>query len=189
MLRQFKGKEFRMFMPAEEIQKRIKEIGGEITEDYQDRNPVFLGILNGCFMFAGDLFKYLEIDCTITFVKLASYKGTTSTGNVLTAIGLEESLHDKDIIIIEDIVDTGNTMVAFLESLKAKEPRSIRICTLFSKPEVHKNKLHLDYVGFDIPNKFILGYGLDYDGLGRNLPDLYKIVSEDDDVYRFSNTD
>jgi hypoxanthine phosphoribosyltransferase len=189
MLRQFNGKEFRKFMPAEEIQKRIKQLGAELSEDFHDKNPVFLGILNGCFMFAGDLFKYLEMDCTITFVKLASYKGTSSTGNVVTAIGLEESLHDKDIIIIEDIVDTGNTMVAFLETLKKKDPKSISICTLFSKPEVHKNKLALDYVGFEIPDKFILGYGLDYDGLGRNLPDLYKIVTEEEDTYRFRDDD
>ncbi len=189
MIRQFHGKEFRVFKPAEEIQKRVKQLGIEITEDYKDKNPIFLGILNGCFMFVADLFKHLGMDCTITFVKLASYKGTTSTGNVVTAIGLEESLYNRDIIIVEDIVDTGNTMQAFLETLKEKEPRSIKICTLLSKPDVHKNKLRLDYVGFDIPDKFVIGYGLDYDGLGRNLPNIYKIITEDEDTYRFTDDD
>ncbi len=187
MLRQFNGKEFRKVMPSEEIQKRIKQLGAEITEDYKDKQPVFLGILNGCFMFAADLFKCLELDCTITFVKLASYDGTKSTGNVVTAIGLDQSLHDKDVIIIEDIVDTGNTLTDFMKTLKEKNPKSVRICTLFSKPDVHKGKLPLDYVGFDIPDKFILGYGLDFDGLGRNLPDLYKIVTSDEDTYRFKD--
>lgn len=187
MIRQFHGNEFRVFKPAEELQKRVKELGAELTEDYQDKNPIFLGILNGCFMFVGDLFKHLKFDCTITFVKLASYKGTTSTGNVVTAIGLEESLHDRDIVIVEDIVDTGNTMTAFLETLKEKEPRSVTICTLLSKPDVHQNKLPLDYVGFEIPDKFVIGYGLDYDGYGRNLPDLYKIINEEEDTYRFKD--
>lgn len=188
-IRQFQGKEFRVYMPAEEIQKRIKQLGAELTEDYQDKDPIFLGILNGCFMFVADLFKHLGMDCTITFVKLASYKGTTSTGNIVTAIGLEESLHNKDIIIVEDIVDTGNTMEAFLKTLAEKEPKSVRICTLLSKPEVHKNRIKLDYVGFDIPDKFVIGYGLDYDGYGRNLPDLYKIMSEEEDTYRFQSDD
>ena len=122
MIRQFHGKEFRVFMPVEEIQKRVKQLGAELTEDYKDKDPIFLGILNGCFMFAADLFKHLGMDCTITFVKLASYKGTTSTGNVVTAIGLEESLHNRDVIIIEDIVDTGNTMQAFLKHWKRRSP-------------------------------------------------------------------
>lgn len=174
-------------MPAEEIQKRVKELGEQLTEDYKGKTPIFLGILNGSFMFVADLFKHLKMDCTITFVKLASYKGTTSTGNVVTAIGLEETLHDKDIIIVEDIVDTGNTMNAFLKTLEEKEPRSVKICTLLSKPTALKHPIPLDYVGFEIPDKFVLGYGLDYDGLGRNLPNLYKLVTEDEDLHRFAD--
>lgn len=188
MIRQFHNKEFRPYIPAEQINKRIKQLGAQITEDYKGKEaPIFLGILNGCFMFVAELFKYLEFDCSITFVKLASYKGTTSTGNIVTAIGLEESLHDKDIIIVEDIVDTGNTMKSFLETLKEKDPKSVKICTLLSKPEVHKHTIPLDYVGFDIPDKFVIGFGLDYDGFGRNLPDLYKIINEDEDTYRFDD--
>lgn len=176
MIRTFHNQEFRPYILAEELNKRIKQIGAQITKDYNGKEPpIFLGILNGCFMFVAELFKYLEIDCTITFVKLASYKGTTSTGNVVTAIGLEESLHDRDVIIVEDIVDTGATMHSFLQTLEKKEPRSIKICTLLSKPEALEFPVNIDYVGFEIPDKFVLGFGLDYDGLGRNLPDLYKI--------------
>ena len=138
-------------------------------------------------MFVGELFKHLTLDCNITFVKLASYKGTTSTGNIITAIGLEESLHDRDIIIVEDIVDTGNTMNAFLKTIIEKEPRSIKICTLLSKPDVLQHPIPLDYVGFEIPDKFVIGFGLDYDGLGRNLPDIYKIITEEEDTYRFED--
>lgn len=179
MIRTFHSKEFCPYITAEEINKRIKQLGAEITEDYKRKDPpIFLGILNGCFMFVAELFKHLEFDCQITFVKLASYKGTTSTGNVVTAIGLEESLHDRDIIIVEDIVDTGTTMHAFLETLAKKEPRSVKICTLLSKPDALKYPVALDYVGFEIPDKFVIGFGLDYDGLGRNLPDLHKILND-----------
>ncbi len=188
MIRQFHNKEFRTYLPAEVIAKRIKKLGAEITEDYRGKNPVFLGILNGCFMFVADLFKHLEMDCTITFVKLASYKGTTSTGNVITAIGLEESLQDRDIIIVEDIVDTGNTMLSFLITLAKYEPRSVKICTLLSKPTALMHNLTLHYVGFEIPDKFVIGYGLDYDGLGRNLPDIYKIFDQTEDTYRFEDS-
>ena len=188
MIRQFNNNEFRPYIPEEQLNKRIKQLGAQITEDYKGKeSPIFLGILNGCFMFVAELFKHLEFDCSITFVKLASYKGTTSTGNIVTAIGLEESLHDKDIIIVEDIVDTGNTMKSFLKTLSEKEPRSVKICTLLSKPDVHNHSIPLDYVGFEIPDKFVIGFGLDYDGLGRNLPDLYKIITEDEDTYRFED--
>lgn len=189
MIRQFHNKEFRLYVPEEGINKRIKQLGAQITEDYKskDKPPIFLGILNGCFMFVAELFKHLEFDCTITFVKLASYKGTTSTGNVVTAIGLEEALHDRDIIIVEDIVDTGTTMDAFLKTLAKKEPRSVKICTLLSKPDALKYPVKLDYVGFEIPDKFVIGFGLDYDGLGRNLKDLYKIINDEEDTYRFED--
>ena len=178
MLRHFHDKEFSPYLHADEINKRIKQLGAELSEDYKGKEPIFLGILNGCFMFAAELFKYLEFDCTITFVKLASYKGTTSTGNIITAIGLEESLRDRDVVIVEDIVDTGNTMNAFLKTIAEKEPRSVKICTLLSKPEVLQHPITLDYLGFEIPDKFVIGFGLDYDGLGRNLPDIYKIFNE-----------
>src|SRR5690606_24376774 len=125
MIRQFHDKEFQQYISAENITQRVKTLGAELTEDYRGKSPIFLGILNGCFMFVAELFKYLEMDCTITFVKLASYKGTTSTGNVITAIGMEESITNRDIVIVEDIVDTGNTMNFFLKTLAQQEPRSV----------------------------------------------------------------
>lgn len=185
LLKRFHNKEFRPFLHAEEINKRVKQIAHELNDDYENKNPLFLGILNGAFMFASDLFKHLTIECSITFVKLVSYEGTTSTGKVLTAIGLEENINGRDIVIIEDIVDTGNTMNAFLRSLEGKNPNSIKICTLLQKPEALLHDIKVDYVGFDIPDKFVIGYGLDYDGLGRNIPAIYKIITPEEDLHRF----
>lgn len=185
LLKRFHNKEFRPFLHAEEINKRVKQIAHELNDDYENKNPLFLGILNGAFMFASDLFKHLTIECSITFVKLVSYEGTTSTGKVLTAIGLEENINGRDIVIIEDIVDTGNTMNAFLRSLEGKKPNSIKICTLLQKPEALLHDIKVDYVGFDIPDKFVIGYGLDYDGLGRNIPAIYKIITPEEDLHRF----
>ena len=136
---------------------------------------MFIGILNGSFMFASDLFKQIATPASISFIKLASYKGTSSTGTVITAIGLEENLHGKDIILVEDIVDTGKTMTEFIPTLLQQNPASVRICTLLQKPEALKYPLDVHYVGFSIPNKFVVGYGLDYDGLGRNYPAVYQL--------------
>jgi hypoxanthine phosphoribosyltransferase (EC 2.4.2.8) len=168
-------KSFVPFLSSESIVERVKQLANEISNDYAGKNPLFIGILNGSFMFAADLFKNISVPCTISFIKLASYKGTSSTGHVVTAIGLEEELKDKDIIIVEDIVDTGKTMSAFLPTLKNLQPRSIEICTLLQKPEALQCPLEVKYVGFAIPNKFVVGYGLDYDGYGRNLPKIFQI--------------
>jgi len=168
-------KTFKPYINSSKIIERTKELADKINADYEGREPVFLGILNGSFIFAGELFKHINLNCSITFVKLASYKGTTSTGNIVTAIGLEEILTNKDVIIIEDIVDTGQTMHHFLKTLKEREAASASICTLLRKPDAVQFDLPIDYIGFDIPDKFVVGYGLDYDGYGRNIDGIYQL--------------
>ncbi len=172
-----KDKSFKPFIEADKIQSRIVEISQEINRDFERNNPLFLSILNGSFMFAADLMKSISIDCEISFVKLASYQGTKSTGNVMTLIGLDAEIEDRHIVIIEDIVDTGKTLSELLPNLKRHRPESIRIASLILKPEALQHDIHVDYVGFEIPNDFIVGYGLDYDGLGRNLRDIYQLKS------------
>ncbi|MBL0153482.1 MAG: hypoxanthine phosphoribosyltransferase [Chitinophagaceae bacterium] len=169
-------KSFETYLTEEMIQARVKEIGQSIAEDYKGRKPLFIVILNGSFMFAADLFKHLDVEAEICFIKLASYKGMKSTGKVVTSIGLDEDLFGKDVIILEDIVDTGKTLHNFLPKLLHQQPKSLRIAALLHKPEATEFKLTLDYVGFSIPNKFVVGYGLDYDGLGRNLKEIYQLV-------------
>lgn len=169
-------KTFVPYLTEREIATRIAEIAKTISADYAGKQPIFVGILNGSFIFAADLFKQIDIPATISFVKLASYKGTSSTGTVITAIGLEENLQGKDIILVEDIVDTGKTMTEFIPTLMQQNPNSVRICTLLQKPDALKFPLDVHYVGFSIPNKFVVGYGLDYDGLGRNLPAIYQLA-------------
>jgi hypoxanthine phosphoribosyltransferase len=168
-------KTFRPFLSAEVLNERIKELATQINKDYIGKNPIFIGILNGSFMFASDLYKNITVQSTISFIKLVSYKGTTSTGTVITAIGLEEDLSDKDVILIEDIVDTGKTMKEFVATLHKQSPSSIQICTLLHKPEALQHPLDLKYVGFEIPNKFVVGYGLDYDGFGRNSQEIFQL--------------
>ncbi|RYY86966.1 MAG: hypoxanthine phosphoribosyltransferase [Chitinophagaceae bacterium] len=169
-------KTFDSYLSEATIQDRIRELAAQIDQDYQGkRAPLFIGILNGAFMFAADLFKHLTIDAEISFIKLASYSGTKSTGRVVTAIGLDQDLIGRDVIIIEDIVDTGKTLAEFLPQLQHNQPASLRIATLLHKPEATQFDLTLDYVGFAIPNKFVVGYGLDYDGLGRNLREIYQL--------------
>ena len=169
-------KSFETYLPEEVIQKRIKELAETISNDYKGRRPLFIAILNGSFMFAADLFKHLTIEAEICFIKLASYKGMKSSGNVVTSIGLEDDLFGKEVIIVEDIVDTGKTLHNFLPKLEHQQPKSMKIATLLHKSEAIEYPLSLDYVGFDIPNKFVVGYGLDYDGLGRNLKEIYQLV-------------
>lgn len=176
MLIQVHNKSFKPYLTELQIAERVREMGQAITTDYMGKNPIFIGILNGSFMFAADLFKHINTPASISFIKLASYKGTSSSGTVITAIGLEENLHDKDIIIVEDIVDTGKTMTEFIPTLMQQNPASVRICTLLQKPDALKYPLDVHYVGFSIPNKFVVGYGLDYDGLGRNYPAIYQLA-------------
>ncbi len=169
-------KSFEIYLSEETILKRIKELGAQINKDYADKRPFFVAILNGSFMFASDLFKQLTIDAELCFIKLASYKGMRSSGNVVTSIGLDDDLFGKDVIIVEDIVDTGKTLHNFLPRLLHQQPRSLKIATLLHKSEATQFPLTLDYIGFDIPNKFVVGYGLDYDGLGRNFKEIYQVV-------------
>ena len=147
-----------------------------MSKDLEGKNPIFLGVLNGSFIFAADLMREMTIPCEISFVKLASYQGTTSTGKVREVLGINENLSGRTVVIVEDIVESGQTMKQMIESLGTRNPESVRICTLFFKPEKLKEELNLDYVAFSIPDDFIVGYGLDYDGLGRELKDVYTIV-------------
>ncbi|MBN8688091.1 MAG: hypoxanthine phosphoribosyltransferase [Chitinophagales bacterium] len=169
-------KTFDIYLSEETIQQRVKELAAQINTDYAGKRPLFIAILNGSFMFAADLFKQLTVEAEICFIKLASYKGMKSSGNVVTSIGLEDDLFGKDVIIVEDIVDTGKTLHNFLPKLGHQQPRSLKIATLLHKSEATVFPLHPDYVGFDIPNKFVVGYGLDYDGLGRNLKEIYQVI-------------
>ena len=171
-------KEFDTYLSETEIQDKVKEIASRINSDYKDRCPLFIAILNGSFMFASDLFKEISIDAEICFIKLASYKGTRSTGNVITSIGLDEPLKDRHVVIIEDIVDTGNTLHKFLPQLYNQQPASLKIAALLHKPEALQFPIVIDYLGFSVPNKFLLGFGLDFDGLGRNLAEIYKLIEE-----------
>lgn len=172
---QVHDKKFNTFLSAAEIKTQISRIADQINADYQNKRPLFIAILNGSFMFASDLFKMLEIEAEICFIKLASYKGIKSTGQVVTSIGLDISLKDREVIVIEDIVDTGKTLSEFLPQLEAQSPASLRIATLLHKPEALQYPLQLDYIGFSVPNKFLLGFGLDYDGLGRNLKEIFQL--------------
>lgn len=168
-------KTFDTYLSAETIQEKIEELAARLNKDYEGRRPLFIAILNGSFMFAADLFKHLTIEAEICFIKLASYRGMKSTGNVITSIGLDEDLFNRDVIIVEDIVDTGKTLHQFLPQLHHQQPKSFKIVTLLHKSEATKFPLTLDYIGFDIPDKFVVGYGLDYDGLGRNLKEIYQL--------------
>lgn len=172
-------KTFVPYLSEQQILDRIKILAVEISTDYENLNPLFIGILNGSFIFAADLYKHISIPSSISFIKLVSYKGTTSTGTVITAIGLEENINDRHIIIIEDIVDTGKTLSTFLPTLQKQSPASIKICTLLQKPEALQHTLDTHYIGFEIPDKFVVGYGLDYDGMGRNSKDIYQLSIAD----------
>lgn len=169
-------KTFDIYLSSDTIQQRVKELADQINSDYAGKRPLFIAILNGSFMFAADLFKNLTIEAEICFIKLASYKGMKSSGNVVTSIGLEDDLFGKEVIIVEDIVDTGKTLHNFLPKLSHQQPKSLRIATLLHKSSATVFPLHPDYVGFVIPDKFVVGYGLDYDGLGRNLKEIYQLV-------------
>ena len=169
-------KEFEKTISGEEIAAAVKEVAERINKDYAGKRPLLLGVLNGSFMFASDLMKNLQIECEISFVKLSSYQGTDSTGVVSEVLGLTESIAGRDVIVVEDIVDTGCTMQNMLETLSAKAPASVAIASLFVKPVRLKVPVEVKYPVFTIPDRFIVGYGLDYDGLGRNLPDVYDVV-------------
>lgn len=173
-----KDKTFRINIPASEINKAVGEVAHRINHELKDKKPLFLVVLNGAFMFASDLMKKLTIDCEVSFVKLSSYEGTGSTGNVKQLIGLNEELKGRTVVIVEDIVDTGLTMENLMQHLEKMEPAEIKVATLLYKPEAYRKRIELDYVAIIVPNDFLVGYGLDYDGLGRNLPDIYVLDND-----------
>ena len=166
---------FTSFISEAEIAAAIEKVAAEINKDFEGETPVFLGVLNGAFLFAAELVKRFEGDCEVSFVKMSSYKGTETTGEVNALLGLSESLEGRSVVVIEDIVDTGNTLESIDKVLRAEKVKQYRIATLFYKPDSYKKSLPIDYVGLEIPNDFIVGYGLDYNGLGRNLTQVYKL--------------
>jgi hypoxanthine phosphoribosyltransferase len=169
-------KEFALSIPASDIKKAIWEMAAKMNTELHDSNPLMLCILNGSFMFSADLLKLVNFPCEISFVKLASYQGTNSTGKVKQLIGLNEQIKDRTVVLLEDIVDTGITIENLIKQLEAEHPQDVKVATLLYKPDACKRKLKLDYVGMEIPNEFIVGYGLDYNGYGRNLPDIYTVT-------------
>lgn len=171
-----KDKEFAISIPEEKILAEVDRLAARLNRDLEGENPLFLCVLNGSFIFASDLFRRISIPAEISFVKLASYVGTTSTGKVKELVGLTEDITGRTIVVVEDIVDTGCTMQKLIENLKSRKPKAVHVCTLLLKPEKLKVNLEVEYVALEIPNGFIVGYGLDYDGYGRNLRDIYTVV-------------
>ena len=171
-----KDKSFKISITEAEIKERVKAVAQQISKDMEGKNPLLLGVLNGAFMFAADLMREMTIPCEISFVKLASYQGTTSTGKIKEVFGINEDLTNRTVIIVEDIVESGLTMKQMIESLGTRNPASIHICTLVFKPSKLKENINPEYVAFSIPDDFILGYGLDYDQQGRGLKDVYTII-------------
>jgi hypoxanthine phosphoribosyltransferase len=168
---------FDIFIPANQIQQRVQAIGTEINQSYEGKRPLFLAVLNGAFIFAADLMREISIPSEVSFVKIASYSGTKSTESIKELIGFNENLTNRHVIVVEDIIDTGLSMKHILEQLALLNPASVAVVTLLLKKEALKHQVQVDYVGFEIANKFVLGYGLDFDGLGRNLPDIYAEAS------------
>lgn len=169
----YNGLVFEPFITKEKIDRRVQELARQIEQDFAGLSPLFICVLSGAFPFASDLFRSVRADSEIAFVKLKSYDGTGSTGKVKEMIGLDQSIEGRPVIVVEDIIDTGNTMYNLIADLKTRKPSQVKIATLLHKPDAMVKHVDIDYVGFDIPNKFIIGYGLDLDGKARNLPDIY----------------
>lgn len=174
---QVKDKLFKLSIPEKEILKHVDAVAEKINRDLAGKNPLFLAVLNGAFIFAADLMRRLTIPCEISFVKLASYQGTISTGKVVEVIGINEDLTGRTVVILEDIVESGLTIKQMTETLSTRNPAAVYVCTMLLKPECLHENVHVDYVAMEIPNDFILGYGLDYDQQARNLRDIYTIVN------------
>jgi len=175
------GKYFKKYISEADIQARVLEMAADITKDYEGKNPLFLGILTGGFLFAADVFRQLEFECEITFVQLSSYKGMASTGTVSQVIGLDFDIKGRDIVILEDIIDTGKTLHRFIPSLLEKGANSVKLASFLFKPDALKHDVTLDYIGFSVPNKFLVGYGLDFDQRGRNYRDIYQLEIPNDE--------
>lgn len=171
-----KDKTFKTSIPESEILERVKAVADRINVDMAGKNPLLLGMLNGSFVFAADLMRMITVPCEVSFVKMSSYQGTSSTGKVKELIGLNEDIKGRTIIIVEDIVESGLTMQKIIETLKARGPEAVYVCTMLLKPDCLKVPLDIKYAAMEIPNDFIVGYGLDYDQQGRNLRDIYTVV-------------
>jgi hypoxanthine phosphoribosyltransferase len=169
-------KTFVPYLTEDMIREKVQSMAAQMDQDYAGKKPLFVAILNGSFMFAADLFKYLTIEAEICFIKLASYKGTKSTGHVITAIGLDADVSQRHVVILEDIIDTGKTLHSFLPQLENQQPLSLKVAVLLHKPEATQFPVKIDYCCFQIPNRFVLGYGLDYDGYGRNIREIYQLA-------------
>ncbi|HMH33442.1 MAG TPA: hypoxanthine phosphoribosyltransferase [Puia sp.] len=167
---------FKPYLSQASISEKVREMAEQINQDYKGKKPLFISILNGSFMFASDLFKELTMEVEICFIKLASYKGIKSSGQVVTAIGLDMDIFGRHVLIVEDIVDTGKTLNQFLPQLQHQQPASLKIVSLLYKPDAKIYPIAVDYLGFSIPNKFVVGYGLDYNGLGRNMREIYQLA-------------
>ena len=172
---QLNDKQFIPFVSAEEIDFAIATMASQVEADFADEIPVFIGVLNGSFMVVSDFMKHYKNTCEVSFIKLASYEGMTAGNEVKELIGLNQDLTGRTVVVVEDIVDTGNTVVVLHDLLKKQNVKQFKIATLFFKPAVYDKDIIIDYIGMNIPNKFIVGYGLDYDGLGRNLPEVYQL--------------
>jgi len=172
---QIHDKNFEVYIDRDKIQQAVSSLAQQLKKDLKDERPLFVSILNGAFIFAADFIRSFEDECEITFIKLASYEKTKSSGKVKQLLGINEDLTDRTIVVLEDIIDTGTTLQEIYKILGEEKIKDLKIVSLFFKPEVFKKELHIDYVAFEIPDNFIVGYGLDYDGLGRNLPDIYKL--------------
>lgn len=169
------GLDFRLMISQEEIRKKVIELGQKIMEDYANDPPLFIGVLNGAFVFAADLMRAVDLSSEVTFVRFSSYRGLSSTGKVQTLLGLDEgTVKGRSVIVVEDIVDTGKTLSVFIEDLKKLEPASVKIAALLLKPEALQHPIHVDYLGFSIPPAFVIGYGLDFNEQGRHLPGIYQ---------------
>lgn len=169
-------KTFAIDIPHDAIQRAVRAVADKINTDLEGQTPLFVGVLNGSFMFLGDLMKHVSIPSEVSFVKVASYEGTSSTGKVKQLVGLSENIKDRTVVIVEDIVDTGNTIAHLYEALLTQRPKAIRVATLLFKPSAYTKDIPIEYIALRVPNDFLVGYGLDYDGLGRNLKHIYKIT-------------
>ena len=169
-------KTFAVSIPEAEIQKQISRVAEELTRDLTGKDPLFLPVLNGSFIFAADLLRQINIPCEVSFIKLASYQGTKSSGEIREVIGLTKDITNRHVVIVEDIIDSGMTMAHMIETLQHQNPASISVCSLLVKPDALKVQVPIDYCAMEIPNDFILGYGLDYNGYGRNTRDIYTLV-------------
>lgn len=172
-----KDKTFRPYISTSEIESIVAHLASQINRDYQEKSPLFLVILNGAFIFASDLIRKVEVGCRVSCIKVSSYQGVQSRGKADTLLGLQENLRDEDVIIVEDIVETGNSMEHILNMVQQQHPRSLRVCTLLFKPENFRKQFPVHYVGKSVSQEFVVGYGFDYDGYGRNLPMIYQLTN------------